>query len=45
MILDFVPLWTAILGLAVFFYVLLDGFDLASAFSTISPTARRRAIC
>jgi cytochrome d ubiquinol oxidase subunit II len=28
MILDFVPLWTAILGLAVFFYVLLDGFDL-----------------
>jgi cytochrome d ubiquinol oxidase subunit II len=28
MILDFVPMWTAILGLAVFFYVLLDGFDL-----------------
>ena len=28
MILDFVPLWTLILGLAVFFYVLLDGFDL-----------------
>ena len=26
--LDFVPLWTLILGLAVFFYVLLDGFDL-----------------
>ncbi len=26
--LDFVPLWTMILGLAVFFYVLLDGFDL-----------------
>ena len=25
---DFVPLWTAILGLGVFFYVLLDGFDL-----------------
>ena len=28
MIFDFVPLWTMILGLAVFFYVLLDGFDL-----------------
>ncbi len=28
MILDFVPLWTLVLGLAVFFYVLLDGFDL-----------------
>jgi cytochrome d ubiquinol oxidase subunit II len=27
-IFDFVPLWTLILGLAVFFYVLLDGFDL-----------------
>ncbi len=26
--LDFVPLWTLILGIAVFFYVLLDGFDL-----------------
>ena len=26
--LDFVPLWTLILALAVFFYVLLDGFDL-----------------
>jgi cytochrome d ubiquinol oxidase subunit II len=25
---DFVPLWTIILGCAVFFYVLLDGFDL-----------------
>src|SRR5690242_19639020 len=25
---DFVPLWTAILAVAVFFYVLLDGFDL-----------------
>jgi cytochrome d ubiquinol oxidase subunit II len=25
---DLVPLWTAILGVGVFFYVLLDGFDL-----------------
>ncbi len=28
MMTDFVPLWTLILGAAVFFYVLLDGFDL-----------------
>jgi cytochrome d ubiquinol oxidase subunit II len=27
-VLDFVPIWTVILGTAVFFYVLLDGFDL-----------------
>jgi cytochrome bd ubiquinol oxidase subunit II len=27
-ILDLVPIWTLILGVAVFFYVLLDGFDL-----------------
>ncbi|MCC8963853.1 cytochrome d ubiquinol oxidase subunit II [Bradyrhizobium sp. Pear76] len=27
-VLDLVPIWTVILGLAVFFYVLLDGFDL-----------------
>ena len=27
-IFDLVPIWTLILGLAVFFYVLLDGFDL-----------------
>ncbi|MBA3536162.1 MAG: cytochrome d ubiquinol oxidase subunit II [Tatlockia sp.] len=28
MIIDFVPLWTLIIGAAIFFYVLLDGFDL-----------------
>lgn len=28
MALDLVPIWTAILGLSVFMYVLLDGFDL-----------------
>ncbi|HVT25598.1 MAG TPA: cytochrome d ubiquinol oxidase subunit II [Rhizomicrobium sp.] len=28
MILDLVPIWAAIVGVAVFFYVLLDGFDL-----------------
>jgi cytochrome bd ubiquinol oxidase subunit II len=27
-VLDFVPLWTLLLGMAVFLYVLLDGFDL-----------------
>jgi cytochrome bd ubiquinol oxidase subunit II len=27
-VLDFVPVWTLLLGMAVFFYVLLDGFDL-----------------
>ena len=27
-VLDFVPIWTLILGMAVFLYVLLDGFDL-----------------
>ena len=26
--LDLVPIWTLILGMTVFFYVLLDGFDL-----------------
>lgn len=28
MIIDFIPLWTMILALAIFLYVLLDGFDL-----------------
>ena len=28
LMIDFVPVWTIILGLGVFFYVLLDGFDL-----------------
>jgi cytochrome bd ubiquinol oxidase subunit II len=27
--LDLVPIWTAILGVGIFLYVLLDGFDLA----------------
>ena len=27
-VLDTVPIWTVILGFGVFFYVLLDGFDL-----------------
>jgi cytochrome d ubiquinol oxidase subunit II len=28
LVLDFVPIWTLVLGVGVFFYVLLDGFDL-----------------
>lgn len=28
MLLDLVPIWTALLGLAVFYYVVFDGFDL-----------------
>ncbi|HEY2245702.1 MAG TPA: cytochrome d ubiquinol oxidase subunit II, partial [Xanthobacteraceae bacterium] len=28
MALDLVPLWTILLGLAVFYYVVFDGFDL-----------------
>src|SRR5246500_5596029 len=28
MVLDLVPLWTLLLGLAVFYYVIFDGFDL-----------------
>jgi len=28
LVLDFVPLWTLILGVGVCFYVILDGFDL-----------------
>ena len=28
LVLNIVPIWTVILGFGVFFYVLLDGFDL-----------------
>ena len=28
MMIDLVPLWTALLALAVFYYVVFDGFDL-----------------
>ena len=39
MILDLVPIWTVILGLAVFFYVVLDGFDLGvGILSGFAPT-------
>ena len=42
-IFDFVPMWTLILGLAVFFYVLLDGFDLGvGILYNFAPTAADR---
>jgi cytochrome bd ubiquinol oxidase subunit II len=43
---DFVPIWTIILGIAVFFYVLLDGFDLGVGilFGLAPDTASRNTI-
>jgi cytochrome d ubiquinol oxidase subunit II len=43
---DFVPIWTLILGIAVFFYVLLDGFDLGVGilFGLAPDTASRNII-
>ena len=45
-VLDFVPLWTLILGMAVFFYVLFDGFDLGVGmlFGLAPDTASRNTI-
>jgi cytochrome bd ubiquinol oxidase subunit II len=44
--LDLVPIWTFILGLGVFFYVLLDGFDLGVGmlFGLAPDTASRNLI-
>jgi cytochrome d ubiquinol oxidase subunit II len=40
---DLVPIWTLILGLGVFFYVLLDGFDLGvGMLYGLAPDARSR---
>jgi cytochrome d ubiquinol oxidase subunit II len=42
---DVVPLWTLILGLAVFFYVLLDGFDLGvGMLFRFAPGAEARSV-
>ena len=42
-VLDLVPIWTLILALAVFFYVLLDGFDLGvGMLYDLAPDARSR---
>jgi cytochrome bd ubiquinol oxidase subunit II len=45
-ILDLVPIWTLILGMAVFFYVLLDGFDLGIGmlFGLAPDTSSRNTI-
>ncbi len=44
-VLDLTPLWAAILALAVFFYVLLDGFDLGvGILSSLAPDARSRTL-
>ncbi|MDB5565884.1 MAG: cytochrome d ubiquinol oxidase subunit [Tardiphaga sp.] len=45
-VMDFVPIWTLILGIAVFFYVLLDGFDLGVGilFGLAPNTASRNTI-
>src|ERR1700760_1561710 len=45
-VLDFVPIWTLILGMAVFFYVLLDGFDLGVGilYGLAPDTAARNTI-
>ncbi len=45
MIFDFVPVWTLILGLAVFLYVLLDGFDLGvGILYNFAPTRQARTL-
>ena len=44
-ILDLVPIWTLILGIGVFFYVLLDGFDLGvGMLYGLAPDTRSRNI-
>jgi cytochrome bd ubiquinol oxidase subunit II len=44
-ILDLVPIWTLILALAVFFYVLLDGFDLGvGMLYGLAPDTRSRGM-
>ena len=45
-VMDFVPIWTLILEIAVFFYVLLDGFDLGVGilFGLAPDTASRNTI-
>jgi cytochrome d ubiquinol oxidase subunit II len=44
-VLDLVPIWTLILALAVFFYVLLDGFDLGvGMLYGLAPDARSRNV-
>src|SRR5215470_17421716 len=43
-VLDLVPIWTLILGMAVFFYVVLDGFDLGvGMLFGLAPNASSRS--
>jgi cytochrome d ubiquinol oxidase subunit II len=45
MVLDLVPLWTGLLGLAVFYYVVFDGFDLGvGILYGLMPDEGRRTI-
>lgn len=45
MALDLVPLWTILLGLAVFYYVVFDGFDLGvGILHEFTPDEESRAI-
>src|SRR5215813_3754745 len=46
MVLDLVPLWTALLALAVFYYVVFDGFDLGVGilYSFAPDEAARRVV-
>jgi cytochrome d ubiquinol oxidase subunit II len=44
-VLDLVPIWTVILAAAVFFYVLLDGFDLGvGMLYGLAPDKRSRNV-
>jgi cytochrome bd ubiquinol oxidase subunit II len=46
MVLDLVPLWTALLALAVFYYVVFDGFDLGVGmlYAWVPAEADRRLV-
>ncbi|HEY7297944.1 MAG TPA: cytochrome d ubiquinol oxidase subunit II [Xanthobacteraceae bacterium] len=46
MVLDLVPLWTALLALAVFYYVVFDGFDLGVGilYGFVADEARRNIV-
>lgn len=46
MVLDLVPIWTALLALAVFYYVVFDGFDLGVGilYGLVRSEADRRLV-
>ena len=42
---DLLPIWTAIIGISVFFYVMLDGFDLGvGILYGFAPESQRSSI-